>query len=77
MIQLLAQSIQLNEITPGVLPFTAAQAGTGTENLISTVIGFLTIVSGLAFIIYFIIAGFSWITAAGDPLLAAKSILEA
>lgn len=64
--QLLAQVKPLKEIKPPGLPFTAATAGTGTESLISTAIGFLTVTSGLAFILYFIIAGFSWITAGGD-----------
>ncbi len=59
--------IVLDEIKPGTLPFTAAEAGTGTENLISTIVGFLTIVSGLAFLIYLILGGFSWITSGGDP----------
>lgn len=65
--QLLAQAKELSPIQPPGLPFTAATAGVDTENLISTVVGFLTIVAGISFILYFIIAGFSWITAGGDP----------
>lgn len=64
--QVLAQVKDLNPIRPPGLPFTAATSGTSTENLISTAVGFLTVASGLAFILYFIIAGFSWITAGGD-----------
>ena len=66
MIQYLAQAVPLDEIKPGILPFTAANAGVGAENLISTIVGFLTIISGLAFIVYLIIAGFNWITAGPD-----------
>ncbi len=65
---LIAQVKPLDPIRPPAgLPFTAATAATDTENLVSTIIGFLTVVAGLAFIIYLIIAGFSWITAGGDP----------
>jgi hypothetical protein len=66
MIALIADET-LNQIVPKGLPFTAATSGTGTESLVSAAVGFLTVVSGLAFILYFIIAGFSWITAGGDP----------
>ena len=65
--QFLAQAKNLSPIQPPGLPFTAETAGIDTENLISTVVGFLTIVAGISFILYFIIAGFSWITAGGDP----------
>ena len=64
--QFLAQAKNLSPIQPPGLPFTAETAGIDTENLISTVVGFLTIVAGISFILYFIIAGFSWITAGGD-----------
>jgi len=64
--QFLAQAKNLSPIQPPGLPFTAATSGTSTENLVSTAVGFLTVVSGLAFILFFIIAGFSWITAGGD-----------
>lgn len=66
MITLIADET-LNQIVPKGLPFTAATSGISTESLVSTAVGFLTIVSGLSFILYFIIAGFSWITAGGDP----------
>jgi hypothetical protein len=36
------------------------------ENIISMVLGFLTVVAGLAFLIYFIIGGLNWVTAGGD-----------
>ncbi|OGV97159.1 hypothetical protein A2W24_00435 [Microgenomates group bacterium RBG_16_45_19] len=36
------------------------------EKLLTMVVGFLTIVAGLAFLIYFIIGGLGWVTAGGD-----------
>ena len=35
--------------------------------ILSNVVGFLTLVGGLLFLIYFMIGGFSWITAGGKP----------
>ena len=50
-------------------------AGTRLTSLISTVIGLLTIVAGLAFLLYFILAAIGWITSNGDAakIEAAKS----
>jgi hypothetical protein len=45
---------------------TMAGAASSTEALITMVVGFLTIVAGLAFLIYFMIGGLSWLTAGGD-----------
>ena len=36
------------------------------ESLISNIIGFLTILGGIFFIVYFVIAAFSWVTSGGD-----------
>lgn len=36
------------------------------ELLVSNVIGFLTLIAGLAFLFYFLIGAINWITAAGD-----------
>jgi len=41
-------------------------AGTSINTLFSNIFGFLTIVAGLAFLIYFIIGGLNWITAGGN-----------
>jgi hypothetical protein len=46
-----------------------APEGDGTSaivRLVSNVFGFLTIVAGLSFLIYFAIGGLSWITSGGD-----------
>ena len=45
---------------------SAFDASISIENLITMVVGFLTIVAGLAFLIYFMIGGISWLTAGGD-----------
>lgn len=40
-----------------------------TQNLelfISNIIGFLTVLGGIFFVVYFVMAAFSWITAGGD-----------
>lgn len=36
------------------------------EEIITLIVGFLTIVAGLAFLIYFMVGGLSWLTAGGD-----------
>jgi len=48
--------------------------GTGVGNLdtriasiISNVLGFMTLIAGLAFLFYFIFGAINWITSAGDP----------
>lgn len=44
----------------------AEQAGNKLNDVISSVIGFLTVVASIWFIIQFLLAGFSWISAGGD-----------
>lgn len=39
---------------------------TAAETLISRIIGFLTVLAGIFFIIYFILGALSWVTAGGD-----------
>lgn len=41
-------------------------AGAQIVKLISSVIGFLTIVAGLGFFLYFLLGGLSWLTAGGE-----------
>ena len=41
-------------------------ASKGLSDIISNIVGLLTIVSGISFLIYFTIGGISWITAGGD-----------
>jgi hypothetical protein len=45
---------------------TGADAPDLLNLLLSNIFGFLTIVGGLAFLIYFVIGAISWITAGGD-----------
>lgn len=45
---------------------TPGDSGVKIADLISNVFGFLTIVAGLAFLIYFSMGGLTWITAGGD-----------
>ena len=54
----------------GVGPFQEvkddASVGAGLGNLLSQVITVFTVVAGLAFIIYFMLGAFKWITSGGD-----------
>src|SRR3989344_8203020 len=45
---------------------TTGEVGTKLNTAISGIIGFLTIIAALWFLIQFIIAGFNWINAGGD-----------
>ena len=45
---------------------TAQETGNILNKILSTVLGFLTIVAAIWFMIQFIIAGFNWISAGGD-----------
>ena len=50
------------------------------ELIVSNVIGFLTLIAGLAFLFYFLIGAFNWITASGDnqkSQLARRQIFNA
>lgn len=61
-----AGTVNLGTVT-GVGPFqtAAASSGSGLERLISLIVGALTAISGIAFLIYFVLGGLSWITAGG------------
>lgn len=48
------------------VPTADKPATTQLENIFSTVLGFLTITAGLAFLVYFIIGALNWVTAGGD-----------
>ncbi len=41
-------------------------ASKGLSDIISNIVGLLTIVAGISFLIYFTVGGLSWITAGGD-----------
>lgn len=45
---------------------TALGATTAVESLISNILVVLTVVAGLAFVLYFLLGGLNWITAGGD-----------
>jgi hypothetical protein len=47
-------------------PDDPANAAATLEQIITNIIGFLTIVGGLAFFIYFVIGAITWITSGGD-----------
>lgn len=71
--QLIAQQQDLGTIN-GIGNFVPVEAGGAAgrataeqlDNIFSTVLGFLTITAGLAFLIYFTIGALNWVTAGGD-----------
>lgn len=44
----------------------ASQAGANLESILSLIIGFLTVIAGLSFMLFFIFGAMQWIMAAGD-----------
>lgn len=48
-------------------------AATRLEALISTLVGALTAIAGIAFLIYFLLGALNWITAGGDPTKVEKA----
>ncbi len=74
-------AIDLGNIT-GTGPFqnVGASPGADLERLASTILGTLTGVASLAFLLYFVIGALNWITAGGDKTKiesAQKSMLNA
>lgn len=45
---------------------SAGAAANNLERLLSNAIGAMTIIGGIFFIVYFVMAAFSWVTAGGD-----------
>ena len=68
--QLLAQ-VPIGDIS-GFGRFNPSESGgavvatTQVENVFTMIFGFLTIVAGLSFLIYFLIGAINWVTAGGD-----------
>lgn len=56
------------------------QKATGSEGMLSkfmtTIITSITVVAGMAFVLYFIIGGFKWITSSGDKSKAEEAKTE-
>lgn len=74
MMNLIARDVPLGSIKPAASAF-APLAGSGEDVLtigtplvkfMSTIIGFLTTIAGLYFLIQMILAGLSWISAGGE-----------
>lgn len=47
--------------------------GSTLENFFSNLLGLLTIIGGLAFLIYFVLGAFAWLSAHGNPENVAKA----
>lgn len=61
-------AIDLGEIT-GIGKYQETASGspiTGTQEFISVMVGVLTAVAGIAFLIYFIIGALTWVTSGGE-----------
>jgi len=70
-----AQDIDLGPIT-GTGQFQTANAGAQLGNFISTTINMITVVAGLAFILYFAVGGLKWITSSGEKARAEEAKTE-
>jgi len=59
----------------GFGPFQSGGADPGgtLEKFFSGILGFLTIVGGIAFLIYFILGAFTWLTSKGDKQQVEKA----
>ena len=58
-------SLPLERITGVESSIDASPAG--LENLLSTIIGFMTIAGGITFLLWILIGAYTWITAGGQP----------
>jgi len=63
-------TLQLKQ--PGYTFFGGNPAGQ-VGHLLSNVIGFITLIAGIAFLFYFMIGSINWITSAGDTTKAQKA----
>ncbi|GIK84473.1 MAG: hypothetical protein BroJett025_10950 [Patescibacteria group bacterium] len=63
---LIAQQFGSFKPTSPLVEGAEENPGANLEAIISNVLGVLTIVGGIFFIIYFMVASFEWITAGGD-----------
>ena len=50
-----------------------SDGATQIESLVSTIVGLLTVIAGIAFLIYFLLGAITWITAGGDPQKVQKA----
>lgn len=69
------QGYTFNVTTPG-----SGALGDKLSLVLSNIIGFITVIGGLAFIYYFILATINWVTAGGDAqkvTLARQQIINA
>ncbi|MDQ3008382.1 MAG: pilin [bacterium] len=74
---LISQATELGTFTPPTQAYTTG-SGTGSELanleiLISRILSILTVVGGIFFVIYFVLAAFKWITAGGDSAKIGKA----
>ncbi len=70
-----AQDITLGPIS-GTGQFQTSNPETQLGKFISTIINTITVIAGLAFILYFVIAGLKWITSSGDKARAEEAKTE-
>jgi len=72
--------IALKQTSIGGFSLKDRSGYTGSDSLannitriLSNIIGFITLIAGLAFIMYFMIGAINWITSAGDPTKTQKA----
>jgi hypothetical protein len=63
----IARAVEIGEVTCfGAFCDNPANSATTLEKILTTVVSLLTVIAGLAFLIYFMLGALNWITAGGD-----------
>ncbi|OGY19049.1 MAG: hypothetical protein A2900_00885 [Candidatus Chisholmbacteria bacterium RIFCSPLOWO2_01_FULL_50_28] len=57
----------------GIFQTGGSTPGVTLERFFSTVLGFLTVIGGIAFLIYFVLGAFTWLTSSGDKQKVEKA----
>lgn len=72
----LAADLPLGGPITGTGQFQQGAPQTMLGNFISTIVNMLTVIAGLAFLLYFVLAGLKWITSSGDKGKAEEAKTE-
>lgn len=76
--QLIAQALDIGEGLTPISPYQEGSADNATvltnlETIISNVLGLLTVLAGLFFVMIFFLAAFKWLSAGGDSSKVQKA----
>lgn len=70
---LLAQKPIGGTLNPNSFKYDHSNPSVGLSDILSNLLAMLTLVAGIAFLIYFVIGAFNWITAGGDTQKVEKA----